>query len=254
MRIGNYPVFRMPPPSFKVSHPGLLLDRYACYSVSDFSKFEQGGDHLGLLAEVRAAWDGGLDNTVKEEILSRWNFIPALHKCTHWEATTIWRLAAHLARASTVQNASLSLHPLFGFAYLPGEGLKGLARAWALTLGNQQENVIERVLGTTDHAGLVDFMDAWPKLWPKIDIDIVNNHHEIYYQGLGAAGDWEAPNPTYFMAVPPKTCFRFAVCGRDTVTADDDVKLACAWLKGGLRDLGAGAKTAAGYGYFEVPE
>ncbi len=43
-------------------------------------------------------------------------------------------LTLHLARASALENAGLCLHPIYGFAFLPGTGLKGLARAYAETV------------------------------------------------------------------------------------------------------------------------
>ena len=255
----DYPTFGGAPGNMRVEHPGLLLDRYASYSNQTFEKFDQGEDHKRLLQEVVETSKCGLSNDDQRMILSRWDFIMTLPHCETFEASTIWRLASHLARASTVENASISLHPLYGFAYLPGEGLKGLALAWAKTLGTHNGAVDEadvlRIFGTPDAAGTVVFFDAWPITWPCLSVDIVNNHHRLYYDGLGDAGDWEAPNPTYFLTVPPTTCFRFAVALRDSLSTDlKDVNLAVAWLMGGLRDLGAGAKTAAGYGYFKVPQ
>jgi CRISPR-associated protein Cmr6 len=68
-------------------------------------------------------------------------------------------LTLHLARASALENAGLCLHPLYGFAYLPGSGLKGMARAYAETvwLASQPEGehgaawcAIEDVFGWAD--------------------------------------------------------------------------------------------------------
>jgi CRISPR-associated protein Cmr6 len=43
-------------------------------------------------------------------------------------------LTLHLARASALENAGICLHPLYGFTYFPGSGLKGMARAFAETV------------------------------------------------------------------------------------------------------------------------
>ncbi|HEV2472617.1 MAG TPA: type III-B CRISPR module RAMP protein Cmr6, partial [Chthonomonadales bacterium] len=68
-------------------------------------------------------------------------------------------------------------------------------------------------------------------------------------------GDWESPVPTYFLAVAPDSVFRFAVVGRDCTApqVEDDVAKAAEWLQKALQNLGAGAKTSVGYGYFGEP-
>jgi CRISPR-associated protein Cmr6 len=81
-------------------------------------------------------------------------------------------------------------------------------------------------------------------------MDILNNHHSGYYQGKDAPGDWENPIPVYFLAVVPDQVFSFAVYKRTSHTDGSLVALAKEWLLGGLCHLGAGAKTAAGYGNF----
>lgn len=43
-------------------------------------------------------------------------------------------MALHLARAGSLENAGICLHRLFGFPYIPGNGVKGLAHAWACTV------------------------------------------------------------------------------------------------------------------------
>lgn len=241
-----------------IAHPGLLLDRYAAYPTSDFSAFQQGDAHKRHLEKVRdvpAPADAAA-------LLGQWagvlNALP--HAAVQWRQKTIWRLAAHLSRASTVENASPCLHSLFGFPLLTGFGLKGLARAQAVQSGCTPTDMnLARICGPEDaaEAGSVIFLEAWPETWPKLEIDIVNNHHEQYFQNAGAGGhapgDWEAPNPTYFLAVPAGVVFRFGVTKRSAATPDADLAQARAWLTDGLCELGAGAKTAAGYGYFGQP-
>src|SRR5207248_7881050 len=50
---------------------------------------------------------------------------------SHWDMVTAGPLTLHLSRASALENAGLCLHRVYGFAYLPGTGLKGTARAYA---------------------------------------------------------------------------------------------------------------------------
>ncbi|HVC96171.1 MAG TPA: type III-B CRISPR module RAMP protein Cmr6 [Pirellulales bacterium] len=106
-------------------------------------------------------------------------------------------------------------------------------------------------------AGQIIFLDAWPTAWPRFIVDIVNNHHPNYYQAgdndnAHPPGDWEDPNPVYFLAIPAGATFDFALAKRRVDVPDDLVKLASEWLSGALCHLGAGAKTAAGYGSFKL--
>jgi CRISPR-associated protein Cmr6 len=198
--------------------------------------------------------------------------------------TTIGPLTLHLSRASALENAGICLHPLYGFAYLPGSGLKGMARAyaetvWLPTQANKQQawRLIEDIFGWAPgsdkgkdwkpdgipdrakqdnaHVGNIVFHDAWPTEWPRLIVDIVNNHHPDYYQAkpdnnTNPPGDWENPNPVYFLAVPSGTRFDFALSLRRTGIREELHEQANEWLMGALCQLGAGAKTAAGYGSF----
>jgi len=98
------------------------------------------------------------------------------------------------------------------------------------------------------------FHDAWPEQWPQLHLDIVNNHHVEYYQGKDAPGDWEDPTMMSFLAVGPGEVFSFALSKRRPVFDDMLIAQAREWLTGALCHLGAGAKTAAGYGAFKPVE
>jgi CRISPR-associated protein Cmr6 len=244
----------------QIEHPGLYMDRYASYPATNFTQFDQENGQKPHIQEVirrTKQWSAGSKVNEGAALLNDWaeltrNLPYGPHK--RWEQTTLWRLAAHLSRASTLENASISLHPIYGFAYLPGSGLKGMTKSWA-TLNEKPKEEIERIFGQKDNAGSVLFLEAWPETWPLLEMDIVNNHHPEYYrtQGGQAPGDWESPIPTYFLAVPEKTVFRFCVARRDLCTREDDVTTAATWLQASLQEMGAGAKTAAGYGYFDTP-
>ena len=74
-------------------------------------------------------------------------------------------------------------------------------------------------------------------------------HYGDYYEGKTPPGDWLSPNPIPFLTVADKQEFLFAV-----VPADPGhiacCKPAIELLQQALAELGAGAKTAAGYGRF----
>jgi CRISPR type III-B/RAMP module RAMP protein Cmr6 len=257
-------------------HPGLLLDRFVAYADSKFiTSYEQTDqkEHLDCVVEAltKTGKDTFLSDLNSDILKSEWDELAALvvdgHDGHAWRQKTIWRLAAHLSRATAVENASLCLHPIYGFPYLPATGLKGLAHAYAALeeADAEKKERLEAIFGSQSAAGTVLFLDAWPEIWPEagptVEVDILNNHHREYYvsggqsgEAVSAPGDWENPVPVYFLAVAPDTGFRFCVAKLTEQTSADDVCLAAKWLQKGLQMLGAGAKTAAGYGYFGEPE
>jgi CRISPR-associated protein Cmr6 len=207
-------------------------------------------------------------------------------------------LTLHLARASALENAGICLHPVYGFTFLVGTGLKGMTRAFAETVwfpsqygadaSGKPENeaeirratdawhTIEAIFGWApnsdagkpwkpraiprggntecEHAGQIVFHDAWPTKWPRLIVDILNNHHADYYRGEDAPGDWENPVPVYFLAVEPGQTFELAIAKRRSDVPDALLDQARQWLLGALCHLGAGAKTNAGYGAFQPVE
>ena len=65
-------------------------------------------------------------------------------------------------------------------------------------------------------------------------------------------GDWHSPVPIPFLTVAPGQSFHFALAPRTFSNADRaDCHTAAGWLENALLELGAGAKTAVGYGRFE---
>jgi CRISPR-associated protein Cmr6 len=80
----------------------------------------------------------------------------------------------------------------------------------------------------------------------------MNPHYPNYYstQGQKPPADWDSPRPIFFLTVT-ETPYRFAIAAR----SEQDNRLlefAEKWLKGGLRELGIGAKTSADYGYWII--
>jgi len=247
------------------AHPGLQLDKLAKDvgdqkkqrdSLQEVTRQKGDGDMLARLGARRgdALSNGG---------------------ATRFQAVTVSPLALHLSRTGALENAGICLHPIYGFAYLPGSGLKGMARAWAETSWAPAQSdaamawqQIREVFGWTSEtdrdkpwlpaavpeapvfasSGTVAFHDAWPLEWPRLVVDITNSHHGNYYQKGQPPGDWEDPVPVSFLAVSPGTRIEFAVSGRDP----DKVLMAKQWLTAALVHAGAGAKTNAGYGVFQL--
>jgi CRISPR-associated protein Cmr6 len=156
-----------------------------------------------------------------------------------------------------LENAGMALHRHFNCPYIPGSALKGIARhaawcAWKKSPAEQKDNIdaiSARIFGTpvsefkdADHQqGTICFMDAYPKdrEWSLVS-DVLTPH---------GGNDYSNPTPCFFLAVDKGAAFLFGL--RKTSRAQSgDLAQAEAWLKQGLLEHGAGAKTIAGYGWF----
>jgi CRISPR-associated protein Cmr6 len=176
-------------------------------------------------------------------------------------ATTDSRLIIGLGGTSVIETG-MTLHPLYGFPYLPGSGLKGLARAYAEIVEDfpdedTKKKFLHDIFGSEDknphnvannRQGKVFFMDGLPTAFPKLELDIINPHYGEYYRGEKPPADYLNPVPVTFLAVAAEQKFSFAVYSR----YKDLAEKAKEWLIGGLTELGAGGKTNVGYGYFKV--
>jgi CRISPR-associated protein Cmr6 len=245
------------------THPGLLLDKY----VPSWDEQMQGKlservqkPAVDDIVRLSRQGPGGLDWDDLWRRRRAWLEAVGARLMT---CETAGPLTLHLARASALENAGLCLHPVYGFTYLPGSGLKGLARAYTETVARAPDADVLAVFGNKpgepdgnrQSAGAVVFHDTWPTQWPRLVADIVNNHHTEYYGApvddtAHPPGDWEEPSMVSFLAVPAGVTFEFALAKRRTDVPDRLLNLAREWLIGGLTRLGAGAKTAAGYGHF----
>jgi CRISPR-associated protein Cmr6 len=103
--------------------------------------------------------------------------------------------------------------------------------------------------------------DAVPKPGQQdlLELDMLNPHYPNFYRASGrkVPSDDQDPIPVYFLAVRAEAVFLFPFRlrplpgGELTQTPEELTKQVSGWLETALKTLGAGAKTAAGYGYFQ---
>ncbi len=173
-----------------------------------------------------------------------------------------------------LENAGLCLHRHFGYPYIPGSAVKGLARhaAWCEWKAEEDEDKkleiakkIADVFGyptgdkdgldmylashVKEHSGSVCFMAAEPKGEAPLVADIVTCHHGDYYKNGGIALDNEEPNPQAFPTVENGAEFQFQIVPLRNCLPDT-LKWAKQWLVEAITKHGIGAKIAAGYGWF----
>ncbi|TVS15229.1 MAG: type III-B CRISPR module RAMP protein Cmr6 [Gammaproteobacteria bacterium] len=261
------------------AHAGLWFERFFDRYEGDWTVDSPRNDFLCSLIGQRSAQAGtqaGQGRVGSERELHRQADAMAelteqlSGRCFLLEST--WHFATGLGSPHPMEN-SLLWHPILGTPYLPGSAVKGLARAW-LELHDYDPAVRKRLFGSDDKdprratgddssppliAGEVIFFDALPVEPVSLAIDTMTPHMGKWYE-KGAArpgkpettpGDWHAPNPIIFLAAR-RIILQFAVAPR-TSAARPLVPLAVDALKAALEHLGAGAKTAVGYGSFTEP-
>jgi len=172
---------------------------------------------------------------------------------------TDWRFVTGLGREHPVENG-FAWHHLLGVPYLPGSSLKGVVRSWAENWSGTEPAGVRRIFGPqgtakVKNAGSVIFFDALPPEPVLVQTDIMTPHYAPYYlpqEGPQPPGDWFDPLPIPFLTVAPGQPFLFALAPRRMNCAEDekDCILALDWLGEALSAIGAGAKTASGYGRF----
>lgn len=171
---------------------------------------------------------------------------------------TDWRFVTGLGRDHPVENG-FAWHHTLGVPFLPGSSVKGMTRAWAEAWAGADPRDIERIFGPEGEGqekrvGSVIFFDALPAKPVKLAPDVMTPHYAPYYQQGSdqPPGDWFDPLPIPFLTVAPGQEFIFALAPRRFKEEDShaDCRMALRWLEDALATLGAGAKTAVGYGRF----
>ncbi|MBC7288075.1 MAG: type III-B CRISPR module RAMP protein Cmr6 [Armatimonadetes bacterium] len=267
---------------------GLVFDRLSYVALSKVhsqdadsrGRRKEVSDHHDFLETVKTFYAFDEDANPEDprpkalqEVLSRQDkLLEALARYRKGAFSTQWRFVSGLGKSHCLETG-FTWDRNLGVPYLPGSSVKGIARAWAqlqaaTASDAEMTDKIARIFGpertsqkpgsqsqgaVEDRAGTVIFFAAYPESWPVLEIDVMNPHYGEYYRDPSIPpGDWLSPNPIFFLTVAPGTRFRFAIALRPSAPTDaeKDLDAAWEWLREGLQWLGAGAKTAVGYGYF----
>ena len=173
---------------------------------------------------------------------------------------TIWRFATGLGLNHPIENG-MTWHHTLGVPYLPGSSFKGLVRAWVEQWLGLSDDEINRIFGSQETGsnneqigvGSIIFFDALPVAPVRLAADVMTPHYQKYYSGSEAPGDWQDPNPIPFLTVDEQQVFLFALAPRKIGAPENqsDIEKVWQWVDQALQNVGAGAKTAVGYGRFE---
>ena len=158
-------------------------------------------------------------------------------------------------------------HPTLGMPYLPGSSVKGLVRAVIETALDDSDDERKRLLklwfGTeakgdvAEQAGAVIFLDALPVAPCDLKAEVLTPHMGKWYEKGGRdplkadtmPGDWHSPVPVTWL-IASNLQLQFTILPRPGA---EPIDLNDVWaaLEYGLAKIGAGAKTAIGFGLFD---
>jgi CRISPR/Cas system CMR subunit Cmr6 (Cas7 group RAMP superfamily) len=197
--------------------------------------------------------------------------------CLRLRAEPEWRLAVGHGNKANAYETGLALHGTYGWPVIPGSALKGLAAAWAASeWSGADAGDLLRVFGgprpgtplspggptssggaspgLRARQGTVRFLDAIPDGEPvTVLADVLTPHVKPYYDSLAAGASVPVPPAEYHNPVPVTFLTVRGGYAVDLYGPDEkDVALAAEWLMKAGEELGAGAKTAAGYGYLAL--
>jgi CRISPR-associated protein Cmr6 len=270
------------------TNPGLLFDRFTPdlhdTHVEDKEKSKWKNDALKAISNHPA------DKEALDNYKARWELVIAQAHATSFPMRTDWRFIAGLGRKGALEVGftfhrygfpilpgssvkgiarALAFYEIAGKLNLEGEALSDLDEALsedndikhaelmsAFPSTDEAKALVtefRKVFGTTGNAGGAVFFDAIPVAPPRLELDIMNPHYPKYYSGEEYPTNWQSPVPVFFLTVAANQEFSFAVGWRGKYDKEAETIRGKAeeYLKAGLTDLGAGAKTSAGYGYFK---
>jgi len=116
----------------------------------------------------------------------------------------------------------------------------------------------QSIFGNQKNRGRVIFFDAFPDKFSRLEVDIMNPHYADYYRpgSTTPPADYLTPSPIPFLTVAEGQVFlcpvAFDVKMAKGLSVEDIVKETENLIKQALQNFGIGAKTAVGYGYFDL--
>jgi CRISPR-associated protein Cmr6 len=229
---------------------GLLLERYLAF-----------GDNRGQLQMLRELTDRRAlvpDFAGQQELIAahdaRWQDTAEALGAITFSAHPSWRVIVGLG-SNDLLEGGITLHPIHGFPIVPASALKGITRCYATWVLEASEQEMNTLLGRAEEQGQLRgdlvFLEGSPADVPVIERDIINPIFGAYYRDAKTPpGSYLSPSPIFFLALGARSLYRFGVASisNNREAAEQGVR----WLQGALTELGVGAKSAAGYGYWEL--
>ncbi|MEN6545108.1 MAG: type III-B CRISPR module RAMP protein Cmr6 [Armatimonadia bacterium] len=240
----------------------LLLSRYSRYETSGGKPVREQKSQKQALRSLLDRWNPDVAAAAAKAVLERRRYALRQRARSRGEVaieltgTTVWRAVSGMGEASVYENA-ITLDELYGFPIFRGSAAKGMTRHWAEVWDDDAPNkqCVSRVFGEAPqgdrpgYMGKVEFLGGIPippkEGQPWVEIDIMNPHYPDWYAEGKPPADWSQPRPIFFLAIPQERKFAFHIVGPPCCIDE-----AAQWHVAALKNIGIGAKTAAGYGYF----
>jgi len=218
----------------------------------------------------------GYADQLKTHSLTQHTLVSALKGRSHFFKAS-GHFVTGMGNAHPVENG-FAWHPTLGVPYLTGAAVKGLLRSYIEThldaSDTERQTLLLQWFGSTDknpdaqgyesQAGELIFFDALPTDPVALTIDIMTPHMGKWYEKGGTdqfvgkpeavPADWHDPVPvTYLVAKDISLQFGFAPRPRtqDSHTSIDLTDVLDV-LERALSQMGAGGKTAVGYGAMTI--
>jgi len=252
-------------------HPGLFYERFfQCWQANR----HQGVEKVKPVSNALGAFCKKFQNTGKDPAFQ------TLLSQHHQRQKTIINTTKQHLEITCKNSGPLAMglgydHPsengfLFdrncGVPYLSGASIKGLCRAWGEKCNKKAQ--VEELLGpASDNRGRgpVIFLAAYPLAWPRLEVDVICNHHPQYYRKspgkrrflkgeFPTPMDIESPNPVFHLCLAPGSEFAFRFFAADSSITKEKLERIKNLLLEALAYYGIGAKTAVGYGIMESEE
>lgn len=243
----NYiPLYSMETPPQHNGNNGLLLQKFCDYWTNNFYQFEK----TRWVKHASSQFVGD-----RQQLIDYNKRIERLTKINDGQqllAKTNSRFIPGMGNSHPLENG-LTWHHTLGVPYLPGSSVKGIVHAWAKTWEKADAKDINAICGTNEHVGDIIFLDALPLAPIKLEPDIMTPHYGNYYANPTnqPPRDWDNPIPIPFLTVASGQHFVFSLLPRKKTCDPKHLEMAKNWLAQALQIIGAGAKTAVGYGLFQ---
>lgn len=261
----------------KNGNAGLWFERFFdAYPEFGKTKAELSDNEKESLVDAENEWLDKFCGTVGDAVqlerkaLQQLALIQSLKGGAHVYETQ-WHFVTGMGIPHPIENG-LIWHPTLGVPYLPGAAVKGIVRAWLETWGGdadtqKQKACLLALFGSDDkdsrnqqvdnQAGGLIFFDALPVSSVRLGIDVMTPHMGDWYaqgntikdlqkESKKIPADWHDPVPVKYLVVK-EAKFLFSVAPRHKEYIGEVCDVMSA-LKDALDLLGAGAKTAVGYG------
>ena len=243
---------------------GLWFERYFHGYADDFSQVDK---------DARTEWLRRLNTDALGDTKTLRQKTEAIYQMAraHHGQAKVYRCTAPfvtgMGNPHPMENG-FTWHPTLGMPYLPGSSVKGLVRA-AIEIayeGDDRPALLQRWFGTAEKGDVAEasgsfiFLDALPTAPCKLVAEVMTPHMGKWYEKGGKTplnkevqpGDWHSPVPVGYLTAR-NLSLQFAVLPRaGCAQATQELEQVWQALDYALQWLGAGSKTAQGFGILKL--